>query len=239
MIASLTRSKIVFLAILVIVFYLTFFGILFSYDFIGEEMSFLFQIVVAMMSTGVLAIVTGSMLIFQYRIETRKENATRVFENKIKFYFDTLNQIDSLFGDGGLSPDTSHRLLFLTTKSMLVCSSEAANKFSLLADAIEKKDAVPAKFKDFIYSARKDLDLVDNIDAEASEKFDTILKKLEASVTTETKKLFRSDDEKRRLVKKYDEMRESRKGRPWLKENSLWLSQIDGWRHLLEADKLS
>ena len=118
------------------------------------------------MSTGILAIVTGAMLIFQYGIETRKENSIKVFENKITFYFDTLNQLDNVF-NGGLSEDTSHRLLFLTTKSMLVCSPDAANKFALLAEAIEKTDGIPLRFKNFINSARRDLDLIDNVDAGA------------------------------------------------------------------------
>ncbi len=110
MIVNLNRNKILISAIIVVGLYLAFFGVLFSYGLVGNEMSFLFQIVVAMMSTGILAIVTGAMLIFQYGIETRKENSAKVFENKITFYFDTLNQLDNVF-NGGLSEDTSHRFL--------------------------------------------------------------------------------------------------------------------------------
>ena len=195
MILNLTRNKILISAIVVVGLYLAFFGVLFSYGLVGNEMSFLFQIVVAMMSTGILAIVTGAMLIFQYGIETRKENSAKVFENKITFYFDTLNQLDNVF-NGGLSEDTSHRLLFLTTKSMLVCSPDAANKFALLAEAIEKTDGIPLRFKNFINSARRDLDLIDNVDAGASNRFDIILKKLETAVSEETQNFrFRTDDE--------------------------------------------
>ena len=176
MISNLSRTQLIIFATIVIGFYVTAFRILFSYGFTGEEMSFLFQIVVEMMSTGVLAIVNGSMLIFQCEIETGKDNAAKVFENKINFYFNTLDQLDTVF-NVGLSEDTSHRLLFLTTKSMLVCSPDAANTFALLADAIETNDGIPSRFRDFINSALKDLYLLDNIDAGASNRFDTILKK--------------------------------------------------------------
>ena len=61
MISNLSRTQLIIFATIVIGFYVAVFGILFSYGFIGEEMSFLFQIVVAMMSTGVLAVLITAL----------------------------------------------------------------------------------------------------------------------------------------------------------------------------------
>ena len=102
---------------------------------------------------------------------------------------------------------------------MLVCSPDAANKFALLAEAIEKTDGIPLRFKNFINSARRDLDLIDNVDAGASNRFDIILKKLETAVSEETQNFrFRTDDEKINLIREYDKLTNN-KG-TWLKKKS-------------------
>ena len=82
------------------------------------------------MSTGLLAIVTGFMFIFQSQIENKKENRVKIFEKKIDFYNDALDSLDEIFA-GGIGDKTSHQLLFLVSKAMLVASPNAADKFSI------------------------------------------------------------------------------------------------------------
>jgi len=97
---------------LVILLYFGSFWLLFSNEFVGNDTSFIFQVVVAMMSTGLLAIVTGFMFLFQSQIESRKENRTKIFEKKIEYYNDALNQLDEIFSSG-LGDKTSHQMLYV------------------------------------------------------------------------------------------------------------------------------
>lgn len=217
---------------LVILFYFGCFWLLFSNEFVGNDTSFIFQVVVAMMSTGLLAIVTGFMFLFQSQIESRKENRTKIFEKKIEYYNDALDKLDEIFSSG-LGDKTSHQMLFLVSKAMLVASPDAADKFAQLYLSVQNREKVVQCFRDFIVAARTDLDLVDRISDGTADSFDPILARLENSIKTESRNLrYWSDEEKIAIIKEYDEIK-SNKG-AWLKENhGLYYSQIATWKKQL------
>ena len=77
------RSPIILL-LFIVIFYFGCFWLLFEVSLEQTESAFLFEAVVALMSTGLLAIVTGFMFNFQSQIENKKENRARIFETKIQ-----------------------------------------------------------------------------------------------------------------------------------------------------------
>ena len=230
------QTRFVAATFLVICIYFGCFWLLFSYEFVGNDTSFIFQVVVAMMSTGLLAIVTGFMFIFQSQIESRKENQAKIFEKKIEFYNDALDRLDEIF-EGGIGDKTSHQLLFLVSKAMLVASPEAADKFAQLFLSFQNNENISKCFGDFIIAARTDLDLVDRISDGTADSFDPILARLEDSIKKESKNIrYWSDEDKISIIRAYDKIK-SNKGN-WLKENhGLYYSQIATWRKQL-ADQL-
>lgn len=66
----------------VVIIFLAWFWYLFENGFVGNDTSFIFQFVVAIMSTGLIAIVILFMFQFQSQIESRKENNAKIFEKK-------------------------------------------------------------------------------------------------------------------------------------------------------------
>lgn len=233
----MNRSQFLIATIFVIFLYFGCFWFLFSYEFVGDDTSFIFQVVVAMMSTGLLAIVTGFMFIFQSQIESRKENQAKIFEKKIEFYNDALDRLDEIFSTG-MGDRTSHQMLFLVSKAMLVASPEAADKFAQLFLSFQNNKNISKCFGDFIIAARKDLDLVDRISDGTEDKFDPILKRLESSIKQESRNIrYWSDEEKISIIRAYDKIK-TNKG-AWLSENhGLYYSQIATWRKQL-AEHLS
>ena len=231
------QTRFIAVTFLVIFIYFGCFWLLFNYEFVGNDTSFIFQVVVAMMSTGLLAIVTGFMFIFQSQIESRKENQAKIFEKKIEFYNDALDRLDEIF-EGGIGDKTSHQLLFLVSKAMLVASPEAADKFAQLFLSFQNNENVSKCFGDFIIAARTDLDLVDRISDGNEDSFDPILARLEGSIKKESKNIrYWSDEDKVSIIRAYDKIK-SNKGN-WLKENhGLYYSQIATWRKQL-AEQLA
>jgi len=231
------QTRFIAVTFLVIFIYFGCFWLLFNYEFVDNDTSFIFQVVVAMMSSGLLAIVTGFMFIFQSQIESRKENQAKIFEKKIEFYNDALDRLDEIF-EGGIGDKTSHQLLFLVSKAMLVASPEAADKFAQLFLSFQNNEKRSKCFGDFIIAARKDLDLVDRISDGTAESFDPILSRLEDSIKKESKNIrYWSDEDKIAIIRAYDEIK-SNKGN-WLKENhGLYYSQIATWRKQL-AEQLA
>jgi len=230
------KSRVWVALVLLVLVYIGCFGLLFENKLIGGESSFLFQVVVAIMSTGLLAMVTGIMFVFQSAIEGRKENRAKVFEKKIDFYNQAIEKLDEIFMNG-VDDKTSHQLLFITSRAMLIASPEAADSFSKLYLSFTKQTDIAENFKSFIIAARKDLDLLDSISDGTSNHFDPILTRLESNIAQETKNIrYWPDDKKIEIIKEYDTL-VSDKGK-WLKEkHGLYYSQIATWRKQL-ADRL-
>ena len=157
---------------------------------------------------------------------------SKIFEKKIEYYNDALDQLDEIFSSG-LGDKTSHQMLFLVSKAMLVASPDAADKFAQLYLSVQNSENVSQCFRDFIIAARTDLDLVDRISDGTADSFDPILARLENSIKTESRNLrYWSDEEKISIIKEYDQIK-SNKG-AWLKENhGLYYSQIATWKKQL------
>ncbi len=122
--------------------YVTVFQLIFEGRMLGDSESFLFQIVVALMSTGVLAIVTGFMFIFQSEIESRSQNNAKVFETKLQFYQKAVERIADI-AKNELDSDALDELFLLTAKSMLVASPKAAEKLAKLFEVTPRNTATP------------------------------------------------------------------------------------------------
>lgn len=221
--------KFIALTVALIVSYFGCFWLLFNYEFVGSDTSFIFQIVVAMMSTGLLAIVTGFMFIFQSQIESRKENKTKIFEKKIEFYYEVINELETVFKDEVIDENV-HSMLFLVSKSMIVASPEVAEKFANLHLSVISQTSIPQAMKELIASMRKDLDLLDNIKEDHSAQFESILGRLEPSIAEETTKFRRrSDEEKAEIIRQYDAVKNNKV--TWLKENyNITPAYIATWR---------
>jgi hypothetical protein len=230
------KSTLIFLIVLFSVVYLGGFGLLFSTDVMTDDTSFVFQVVTAIMSTGLLAIITFFMFTVQSQMESQRENRAKIFEKKIEFYNVAVDQLDEIFLNG-TGDKTNHQLLFLVSKAMLVASPNAADKFSKLFLAFQNQDGIPDCFHDFIVAAREDLDLVDRISDGTADSFNPILSRLEQSIKTETRKIrFWSDEQKIQILEDYAKQKTG-KGK-WLKEkHGLHFSQIATWKKQLLSDE--
>ena len=218
--------------LLVVIIFLAWFWYLFENGFVGNDTSFIFQFVVAIMSAGLIAIVTMFMFQFQSQIESRKENNAKIFEKKIEFYNRAVDSLDEIFA-AGLGDKTSHQLLFLVSKAILVASPDAADKFAKLYFSIQDNENISKCYGDFLRAARTDLDLVDQISDGTADNFDPILARLEGSIKQESRHLrYWSDEEKINIIKEYDKLKTG-KGN-WLQnEHGLYYSQIATWRKQL------
>ena len=214
------------------IIFIAWFWHLFDNGFVGNDTSFIFQFVVAIMSTGLIAIVTMFMFQFQSQIESRKENSAKIFEKKIEFYNQAIDGLDEIYA-GGLGDKTSHQLLFLVSKAMLVASPDAADKFAQLYISFQNNENISKCFGDFLIAARTDLDLVDRISDGTADSFDPILARLEGSIKQESRHLrYWSDEEKITIIRKYDKLKTGKGS--WLKnEHGLYYSQIATWRKQL------
>lgn len=184
---TLKSKKQLYTGLLVVsVIYASVFGIIFNLKMVGDSSSFLFQVVVALMSTGVLAIVTGFMFIFQSSIESRSQNKTKVFEKKIQFYEYALEIISAVAKESKISSETTNSLFKLTTRAMLVASPDAAEKLARFYNVIDLEESGRAQaFKEFVFAARTDLDLVDDLSEGRIKDFDKILNTIERSLEDE------------------------------------------------------
>ena len=216
----------------VVIIFLAWFWYLFENGFVGNDTSFIFQFVVAIMSAGLIAIVTMFMFQFQSQIESRKENNAKIFEKKIEFYNRAVDSLDEIFA-AGRGDKTSHQLLFLVSKAILVASPDAADKFAQLYFSIENNENVSKCYGDFLRAARTDLDLVDQISDGTADNFDPILARLEKSIKQESRHLrYWSDEEKINIIKEYDKLKTGKGS--WLQnEHGLYYSQIATWRKQL------
>ena len=228
--------KMLFLYVGCAIFYIGGFGLLYSTDVMADDTSFIFQVVTAIMSTGMLGIITFAIYTFQSQSESRRENQAKIFEKKIEFYNIAIDQLDEVFLNG-IGEKTNHQLLFLVSKAMLVASAEAADKFSKLFLAFQNHENISGCFHDFLIAARTDLDLVDQISDGTADKFSPILARLEHSIKTESRKIrFWSDEQKLKILADYEKQKTG-KGN-WLREkHGLHFSQIATWRKQLLADE--
>ena len=216
----------------VVIIFLAWFWYLFENGFVGNDTSFIFQFVVAIMSTGLIAIVTMFMFQFQSQIESRKENNAKIFEKKIEFYNRAVDSLDEILA-AGLGDKTSHQLLFLVSKAILVASPDAADKFAQLYFSIQNNENISECYGDFLRAARTDLDLVDQISDGTADSFDPILARLERSIKQESRHLrYWSDEEKINIIREYDKLKTGKGS--WLQnEHGLYYSQIATWRKQL------
>ena len=220
--------------------YVTVFQLIFESRMLGDSESFLFQIVVALMSTGVLALITGFMFIFQSEIESRSQNNSKVFETKLHFYQKAVERISDI-AKNGLDSNALDELFLLTAKSMLVASPKAAEKLATLFDVFTKEESGQAvAFKEFVLAAREDLTLIDNLTKGHSTHFDKILETIENSLTDQIKSVTANtkrswtNEQKRNIIKEYYDQADGHRYK-WLRDNhnvtpahiSTWKTQIN------------
>lgn len=212
--------------------YFAFFWVVLDGQIAGQDSSFLFQIVVALMSTGLLAIVTGVMFSFQSHIEGKKENKSKIFEKKIEFYYQVINELDAVFKDEVID-ENMHRMLFLVSKSMIVASPDVAENFAELYLSIQNQKNIPTSMKKLIISMRKDLDLLESIKDDHDHQFEGILGRLDASIVAQTRKVRRrTEQEKMDILKEYDSVISNKV--KWLRETyDLTPAHIATWRRKL------
>jgi len=228
------RSPIILL-LFIVIFYFGCFWLLFEVSLEQTESAFLFEAVVALMSTGLLAIVTGFMFNFQSQIENKKENRARIFETKIVFYTDVLSELDQIFLNQK-DENTSHKFVFLISKAMLIASPSAAQSFMDLFTSFENDSSpetegqVARNLSLFLKYAREDLDQIDDLSKLGMQRFEPILKRLEKEIDQESKKLRSwTSEQKSKIIQDYD-LQEKNKVK-WLKEkHNLYPSQIATWR---------
>jgi|GEM_PF-2061553 len=233
-----------FLGLLSVSFiYTAVFGLIFQQKLLGSADSFLFQVVVALMSTGVLALVTGFMFVFQSEIESRGQNKSKVFQNKIDFYKEAIATIS----EAARKPpdyDSVDELFNLATRSMLIASPNAAEKLTDLYQTFKDGELIANAFKEFVQAARQDLDLIDELSDGSSDSLVNVLKTIEESFGEDLKirseaqlegrsgKRSWSNEEKERIIQEYYERESGR--RNWLEEaHGLTPTYIYMWKKQL------
>ena len=211
------------------------FWVLFNYSLVGSDTSFIFQIVVASLTTILLVAVTFIINTLREESQRREENRIKIFEKKIQFYNETLDKIEGIYLSGGLDDSSNQDLIFVLAKAMLIASKDATDSLVKLCSSMQEKGSnakVNEHLNNFIKEARKDLDFVDSISHGTSDNFDQILVRLRDIFKKETNKLrFRSDDEKKDIIKEYNNLKKDKI--KWLTARRLYASQIADWKSKL------
>ena len=225
-----------------ILFVLINYYVLFYFDKVGDDTSFIFQIVVACLTTVLLVAVTFIINALREKSESISQNKIKIFE-KIQFYNETLDKIEEIYLSGGLDDSSNRDLIFVLAKAMLIASKDATDSLVKFSSALQQKEShiqkethiiVNEHLITFIKEAREDLDLTDSISHGATDNFDQILRRLREIFRTETNKLrFRSAEEKKDIIREYEKRKKDKT--KWLKETyGLYPSQIADWRSKLK-----
>ncbi len=168
------------------------FGFLEVYDFEKWKYGAFIQSVLSVfLGAGAIGIITGVIIMFQSSLESKKEKAKEIFDQKITLYKEVIDKVNHMFVDGKINEDEFRQIELMLLKLQLMAKDETihtfVNFYKKVADMIpsdvdgngELEFDIDIELKNvfstFVNQCRTDLELSDQ--------------KLDSSIFTEIKNI--------------------------------------------------
>lgn len=168
------------------------FGFLEVYDFEKWKYGAFIQSVLSVfLGAGAIGIITGVIIMFQSSLESKKEKAKEIFDQKITLYKEVIDKVNHMFVDGKINEEEFRQIELMLLKLQLMAKDETihtfVNFYKKVADMIpsdvdgngELEFDIDIELKNvfstFVNQCRTDLELSDQ--------------KLDSSIFTEIKNI--------------------------------------------------
>jgi len=165
------------ISIIIGIIYFGTFGFLKVYSFVDWEYGPFIQSVLAVfLGAGAIGIITGVIIMFQAALESKKEKAKEIFDQKINLYKKLIDDVSGMFEDGKISESEFRRIELLMLKLQLMAQDETVSTFAdfykkiaeMILDDDESKEMevevdiqLKNLFSNFVNQCRIDLELAD------------------------------------------------------------------------------
>ena len=167
------------------------FGFLEVYDFEKWKYGAFIQSVLSVfLGAGAIGIITGVIIMFQSSLESKKEKAKEIFDQKITLYKEVIDKVNQMFLNGKINEEEFRQIELILLKLQLMAKDETihtfVNFYKKVADELSDVDEgselefdIDIKLKNvfsiFVNQCRTDLELSDQ--------------KLDSSIFTEIKNI--------------------------------------------------
>jgi gas vesicle protein len=118
------------ISIFIAVIYFGTFGFLSNYDFTGWAYApFVKSVIGVFLGAGAIGIITGVIIMFQSSLESRKEKAKEIFDQKINLYKNVIDNVNDMFIDGKINEIEFRKIELMLLKLQLMAKDETIETF--------------------------------------------------------------------------------------------------------------
>ena len=120
----------IMVSIFIGIIYFGTFGFLEVYDFEKWKYGAFIQSVLSVfLGAGAIGIITGIIIMFQSSLESKKEKAKEIFDQKITLYIEVIDKVNQMFVDGKISEDEFRQIELMLLKLQLMAKDETIRSF--------------------------------------------------------------------------------------------------------------
>ena len=187
------------ISIIIGIIYFGTFGFLEVYNFSEWKYGpFIQSVLGVFLGAGAIGIITGVIIMFQAALESKKEKAKEIFDQKIGLYKTVIDDISTMFEDGIINELEFRKIELLMLKLQLMAKDETVSAFvvfykkiteNILDDGEDKEMEVEVDMdlknllSDFVNQCRTDLELSDQkLNPEIFSEIITIQKQANQSI---------------------------------------------------------
>ncbi len=117
-------------SIFIAIIYFGTFGFLSIYDFSQWTFGpFIESVLGVFLGAGAIGIITGVIIMFQSSLESKKEKAKEIFDQKINLYKEVIDNINDMFVDGKIDEIEFRRIELMLLKLQLMAKDETIETF--------------------------------------------------------------------------------------------------------------
>lgn len=201
----------IIISIIIGIIYFGTFGFLKVYEFTEWEYGpFIQSVLGVFLGAGAIGIITGVIIMFQAALESKKEKAKEIFDQKIRLYKTVIDEVSKMFEDGNITESEFRKIELLMLKMQLMAKDETVSTFVDFYKKIAEKipdDGEEGKemevgvdtqlknlFSNFVNQCRTDLELsTQKLDENIFSEIKTVQEKAEELIV---RKKFKSPEGK-------------------------------------------
>jgi hypothetical protein len=117
-------------SIFIAIVYFGVFGFLKVYDFATWEYGpFVESVLAVFLGAGAIGIITGVIIMFQSGLESKKEKAKEIFDQKITLYKEVIDKVNHMFVDGKIDENEFRQIELMLLKLQLMAKDETIHTF--------------------------------------------------------------------------------------------------------------
>lgn len=189
----------VMISLIIGIIYFGTFGFLKVYNFAEWEYGpFIESVLAVFLGAGAIGIITGVIIMFQASLESKKEKAKEIFDQKIGLYKTVIDSVSGMFEDGVINESEFRKIELLMLKLQLMAKDETVgtfvNFYKNIAEQIANDDEsqemevkvntkLKKLFSEFVNQCRIDLELADQkLDESIFSEIITVQKEAEKNI---------------------------------------------------------